>query len=109
MANGYKASILFEENYNATAHIIVNQGGTNSGKTFAIVQVLFKLAYEQPKQVITIVGQDIPNIKSGVLRDALSIYSSSKQLLARVKSFNKSERLFKFKNGTGHSFAATSR
>jgi len=100
MANGYKASILFEENYNATAHIIVNQGGTNSGKTFAIIQVLFKLAYEQPGQVITIVGQDIPNIKSGVLRDALSIYSSSKQLMARIKSYNKSDRIFKFKNGT---------
>ncbi|MGZ4001272.1 MAG: PBSX family phage terminase large subunit [Mucilaginibacter sp.] len=100
MTEGYKASILFEENYNAAAHIIVNQGGTNSGKTFAIIQVLFKLAYEQPKQVITIVGQDIPNMKSGVLRDALNIYSSSKQLMARVKSFNKSERLFEFNNGT---------
>jgi len=100
MANGYKASILFEENYNGTAHIIVNQGGTNSGKTFAIIQVLFKLAYERPKQVITIAGQDIPNIKSGVLRDALSIYSSSKQLMAKVKSYNKSERIFEFKNGT---------
>lgn len=100
MTTGYQASVLFEENYNATAHTVVNQGGTNSGKTFAIIQVLFKLAYEQPKQVITIVGQDIPNIKSGVLRDALNICSSSKQLMAKVKSYNKSERLFEFKNGT---------
>lgn len=109
MAKVYKASILFEENYNATAHIIVNQGGTNSGKTFAIIQVLFKLAYEQPKQVITIVGQDIPNIKSGVLRDALNIYSSSWQLTARVKSYNNSDRIFNLKNGSGDCFAAASR
>jgi len=100
MTTCYQASVLFEENYNATAHTVVNQGGTNSGKTFAIIQVLFKLAYEQAKQVITIVGQDIPNIKSGVLRDAQNICSSSQQLKAKVKSYNKSERIFEFKNGT---------
>lgn len=100
MANGYKASVLFEENYNASAHIVVNQGGSNSGKTVAITQVLFTLACEQREQIITIIGQDIPNIKSGVLRDALRIYADSEKLMTAVKLYNKSERIFEFNNGT---------
>ena len=50
-----------------------------------------------PKQVITIAGQDIPNLKAGALREALSIYSGSDQLMKNVKSYNKSERVFEFR------------
>jgi phage terminase large subunit len=95
-----QASILFSENYYADAHTIVNQGGTSSGKTYAIQQVLFCLACQYKKQVITVVGQDIPNIKAGVLRDALDIYYSSPVLLSAVKSYNKTDRVFEFYNGT---------
>ncbi|WP_183580119.1 PBSX family phage terminase large subunit [Mucilaginibacter sp. X5P1] len=98
--NQQNASILFKQNYNAAASIIVNQGGTSSGKTYAIEQVLFCLACESPKQVITVVGQDIPNLKAGALRDALNIYNSSDQIKAMVKSYNKSDRIFEFHNGT---------
>jgi phage terminase large subunit len=94
-----KASILFYENYDTNAHVIVNQGGTSSGKTIAIMQVLFCRACDE-KQVITVVGQDIPNLKAGVLRDALNIFSASEQLMASVKSYNKSERIFEFINGS---------
>jgi len=100
MANGYKASVLFEKNYSAKAHIVVNQGGTSSGKTTAILQVLFTLACEQTQQIITVTGQDIPNIKSGVLRDALDIYKRSDKLKASVTSYNKSERIFQFRTGS---------
>ncbi|MBS1531848.1 MAG: phage terminase large subunit [Bacteroidetes bacterium] len=100
MSKFYRASVLFEENYHAAAHIVVNQGGSSSGKTTAIMQVLFTLACEQEGQIITITGQDIPNMKSGVLRDALDIYKRSKKLKASVKSYNKSERLFEFHTGS---------
>jgi phage terminase large subunit len=69
---------LFKRNYASTAHIVINQGGTSSGKTYAIEQVLFCLACEKDKQVITVVGQDIPNLKAGALRDALTIYNQIK-------------------------------
>ena len=72
----YKASILFQENYETSAHIVVNQGGTSSGKTFAIIQVLFCIACENKGQVITVVGQDIPNLKAGAQRDALKVHKS---------------------------------
>jgi phage terminase large subunit len=97
---GLAGSILFKQNYSGTAHITVNQGGTSSGKTYAIEQVLFCLACEAEKQVITIVGQDIPNLKAGALRDALSIYYSSAVIQAMVKSYNKTDRIFEFLNGT---------
>lgn len=96
----FEVSILFGQNYNTDAHVIVNQGGTSSGKTFAIEQVLFCLACENPKQIITIVGQDIPNLKAGALRDAQKIYTESAVLKARVKNFNKTDRIFEFYNGS---------
>ena len=94
------STILFKQNYNATAQTVINQGGTSSGKTYAIEQVLFCLASENHKQVITIVGQDIPNLKAGALRDALTIYNNSDQLKTMVKTYNKTDRIFEFHNGT---------
>ena len=55
----------------------VNQGGTSSGKTYSIMQVLFVRAMEQYNRVITVVGQDIPNLKKGAFRDAKNIRNSS--------------------------------
>jgi len=79
---------------------VINQGGTSSGKTFAIEQALFCIAGECSKQVITIVGQDIPNLKAGAMRDALNIYGSSPVLQAKIKNYNKSDRIFEFTNGS---------
>ncbi|MFC0512717.1 PBSX family phage terminase large subunit [Mucilaginibacter angelicae] len=97
---GFQCSILFKQNYLSTAHVVINQGGTSSGKTFAIEQALFCIAGESPKQVITIVGQDIPNLKAGAMRDALNIYNSSLVLQAKIKNYNKSDRIFEFLNGS---------
>jgi len=99
-SNALAGSILCRQNYYSTAHIVINQGGTSSGKTYAIQQVLFLLACEAEKQVITVVGQDIPNLKAGVVRDALSIYSSSEVLQAMIKNYNKTDRVFEFHNGS---------
>jgi phage terminase large subunit len=100
MFSDYKASVLFRENYMANSHIIINQGGTSSGKTFSIIQVLFCIACENAGLVITVVGQDVPNLKAGALRDALKIYNGSAQISASVRSYNKSERVFEFSNGS---------
>jgi phage terminase large subunit len=97
---GLEVSILFKQNYESMAHIVINQGGTSSGKTYAIEQVLFSLACANEKLVITVVGQDIPNLKAGALRDALNIYYLSAAIKTMVKSYNKTDRLFEFHNGT---------
>lgn len=97
---GLKSSILFKQNYLSTASVIINQGGTSSGKTYAIAQVLFCLACENENQIITIVGQDIPNLKSGALRDAKTIYKSSAAIQSMVKVYYKTDRVFEFHNGS---------
>ena len=96
----HHATSLFKQNYATKAQVVINQGGTNSGKTYAILQVLFFIACQTTKQVITIVGQDIPNLKAGALRDALNIYQNSAQLQAVIKSYNITDRIFEFHNGT---------
>jgi len=95
----FKASVLYEANYNATEDVVVNQGGSSSGKTYSLLQNLFTKAIES-KSTITIVGQDIPNLKAGALRDALNIYNNSEDLQSFVTFYNKTERIFTFYNGS---------
>lgn len=89
----FKTSCLYEANYNATEDIIVNQGGSSSGKTYSILQVLFTKAVQE-SVVITVVGQSIPNLKAGALRDAIDIVNGSPQLKSFITDYNKSERIF---------------
>lgn len=90
------------------ANIQIHQGGTSSGKTYSIEQVLFCLAAENEKIVITVAGQDVPNLKAGALRDALDIVTrdGNEDIAAalvggNVKTgYNKTDRIFNFKNGS---------
>ncbi len=79
----FKCSTVYLANWEASEDTIVNQGGTSSGKTYSIIQVLFSIAISE-KATITIVGQDIPNLKVGALRDALEIYENSPELKGLV-------------------------
>jgi phage terminase large subunit len=96
----FKASPVFEANLKATKPVVVNQGGTSSGKTYSILQALFVLLAAGTNLVCTVVGQDIPNLKAGALRDAQDIVRNSEQLRTLIKSYNKSERIYEFHNGS---------
>ena len=91
---------LYDYNYDATERVVVNQGGTSSGKTYSIMQVLFVLGMENPGSIITVVGQDIPNLKKGAYRDAKTIRNSSPELLAAYPNLNEGERIFTCLNGS---------
>ena len=95
-----KTSVLFEANYQATEPIIVNQGGTSSGKTVCILQVLAIRAIQEPDSIITVVGQDIPNLKRGALRDFQLYVLNDPIISEQVASYNKSERIYTFKSGS---------
>lgn len=97
MING---SPLYLANYQATEEIVINQGGSSSGKTYSILQVLFSKWANEPNIVITVVGQDIPNLKAGALRDALNIWGSSPELQGFTANYNKSDRIFESKVGS---------
>lgn len=91
---------LYDINLNSTERTCVNQGGTASGKTYSIMQVLFTLAMAEARQVITVVGQDIPNLKVGAYRDAKTILESSALLRMWFPTINEGERIIKCVNGS---------
>lgn len=91
---------LYDANIEAVERTIVNQGGTSSGKTYSIMQVLFTLGMMESRQVITVVGQDIPNLKVGSYRDAKTILESSPILQSWYPIINEGERIIKCVNGT---------
>ena len=91
---------LYDANMQAVERTIVNQGGTASGKTYSIMQVLFTLGMQEQRQVITVVGQDIPNLKVGAYRDAKTILDSSQYLREWYPTINEGERIIKCINGS---------
>lgn len=91
---------LYDQNLNSPARVVVNQGGTSSGKTYAIMQVLYELGYEDPGSIITVVGQDIPNLKVGAYRDAKTILSTYESVAATYPIVNEGERIIKCYNGS---------
>ena len=68
---------LYDANMSDDYRTLVNQGGTSSGKTYTIMQVLFTHAMNERGAVITVCGQDLPNLKVGALRDAKTIINAS--------------------------------
>lgn len=96
----FEVGPLYEANLRAWEDVIVNQGGTSSGKTYSILQVLFTKAIQKPGLVITIAGQDIPNLKKGAMRDAEEIIANSPILAAFIVNYNKTDRTYTFWNGT---------
>lgn len=99
----FKASELYLANLNATEELIINQGGTSSGKTYSIIQALFSIAISE-KCDILVVGQSIPNLKVGALKDAIDIISGSDELKDLILSENKTDRLYTFTSGSTMQF-----
>lgn len=91
---------LFFANHEVKERVIVNQGGTSSGKTWTILDILFILAMSEPGITVTVVGQDIPNLKAGAYRDAKYIWSSSELYSQWYDRPNETERYFTCRNGS---------
>ena len=91
---------LYDLNIQSDARVLVNQGGTSSGKTYSIMQVIYELGYEEPNQIITVVGQDIPNLKVGAYRDAKTIMSTNEDVAYYYPTINEGERIIKCRNGS---------
>jgi phage terminase large subunit len=94
---------LFAANYNSSAQLIINQGGTDSGKTYAIMQVIgYIIASETPPQldpVITVIGQSVPDVKRGSLRHWQAVLDSSDVLKKKLLKHNQTDNTYYFKNG----------
>jgi phage terminase large subunit len=99
---------VYKKNYDSTKKYVVNQGGTSSGKTYSILQLLFTYCISKPNLVITVCGQDIPNLKKGAFRDATNIFNNLPELKKRFTGINQSDRIFNCKNGSIIEFSSFS-
>lgn len=91
---------LYAVNRDSRKRTKVNQGGTSSGKTYSIMQLLFVRAMERYGLVITVAGQDVPNLKKGAFRDAKKIRNDSQILQVWFPKVNEGERVFQCINGS---------
>jgi phage terminase large subunit len=73
--------------------LIVHEGGSSSSKTYSIMQGWGAITFADPGCVVTVAGQDIPNLKKGPIRDFKNILSDE-PLMASKFSYNKSDRIF---------------
>jgi phage terminase large subunit len=95
----FKTTDLYNAVANDNTPIIVSQGGTSSGKTYSFLQNAFTKCIED-KVVFTCVGQDMPNLKVGAIRDSLQIIDSSALLQRFISDYNKSDQKIIFNNGS---------
>lgn len=100
---GFMCGPVYHANYRATCDIVVNQGGTDSGKTYAIMQLLFTIATQTEAPdvdpIITVLSESVPNLKKGAYRVAKSIYNTYGYLKDFVTDWNESDRLITFSTG----------
>lgn len=89
-----KVSEIFEKNFNASERIVVNQGGTRSGKTYSILQVLLAKALSD-KVHISVCSLSLPHLKKGALRDWLDILN--KYELYAEHLHNKTDNTFRIR------------
>src|SRR5664280_2046533 len=88
---------VFEKNlqaYQKRSRLIVNSGGQGSGKTFAILQVLYGIARssEVPKR-ITVASYALPHLKMGAMNDFEKILNFFQVDIDSIK--NKTESTYK--------------
>ena len=93
MEKHVKVSVVFEKNYNASTKIIVNQGGSRSGKTFSILQFLILVkAFEGTDMVFSIVRKSMPALKASAMRDFFEILKGNE--LYDERYHNKTENTY---------------
>lgn len=95
-----KVTPLYDAIQGCDAEIIVLQGGTWSAKTYSAMQALTEKASRNKNEIITIAGQDMPNLKVGPIRQIEEILSDAPALKAQVLKHNKTEQSYLFKTGS---------
>lgn len=98
-------NIQFYQTLNSKKRIKVHQGGTRSGKTYAIVQYLiYKITTAKDPLTISIVRKTLPALRRSVMRDFINI--ADKLGIYYLGEHNKSENIFKY-NGHTIEFLST--
>jgi len=84
-----QTNIVYKHLVNSDKKIIVEQGGTRSGKTYNILlYIIFKYCTSQQGKIITICRKTFPSLRATVLRDFIAILREND--LYREEYHNKS-------------------
>ncbi len=97
-------TVTFDNLLSAKKRITHHVGGTRSGKTYAILQYLIVKALQEP-QNITVVRRTVPSLKRSVIKDFKEIMSDLG--IWSNESYNISDRVYSFSNGSIISFVNT--
>lgn len=84
--------------FNAGKRYIINSGGTRSGKTFAILTLLHRIAYRRPNLLISVVSETFPHLRKGAIRDFESLMQQSNSW--NPEQWNKTDSTYSYKNGS---------
>jgi phage terminase large subunit len=98
-----KLSNIYAKNYLTLKNapdidIIINRGGTRSGKSYSIMQLLLTIALAHNNLTISVVSRTLPHLRIGVMRDFELILQSFGFVPALL--LNKSEHTYRFANGS---------
>lgn len=79
---------------------IIQQGGTNSGKTFGVLYAMLSYFLYQVKEakIVSIVSQNYPHLRKGAIRDLETIIRECE--LMEIVEHNKTAHFFKLPTGT---------
>lgn len=80
--------------------IVNNQGGSSSSKTVSVLESLILELLDSPRQVATVVGEDIPSLKAGAIRDFEMLKSESAFIRKMCPYFNKGDLFATLANGS---------
>lgn len=98
-------NIQFYQTLNSKKRIKVHQGGTRSGKTYAIVQYLiYRITTAKEPLTISVVRKTLPALRRSVMRDFINI--ADKLGIYYLGEHNKSENIFRY-NGHTIEFLST--
>ena len=100
--NQFKYTTAIKKIRQMKARKKVIQGGSSAGKTFGIIPILIDRACKIPFYEITIIGQSVPHLKEGAMKDFLKIMKITNRYIAN--NWNISDRKYTFTNGSVISF-----
>lgn len=95
-------SKVFEKTYNAVLapkrpRYVVSRGGTRSGKTYAILQILdFLVEKDHAGDITSVVSETLPHLKKGAIRDFEKIRGTT---LKNDPAWNESDHIYTYPGG----------
>ena len=83
--------------YLSGARLIIEQGGTRSGKTYKILQLLVIIANSKPNQIISVISHSMPHLKKGAIRDFKKIIADFN---LSWRKYHGTDNIYTFSNGS---------